>query len=95
MSRKRTPFGSKRKAKITRALIERDGRDCWLCGEPIPEDAPPLGRLSITIDHVIPISAGGVNAQTNLRLAHRKCNMARGNSLTHDQHQAIKGHDQP
>lgn len=32
-----------------------------------------------TVDHVKPLSKGGTNAEENLRLAHAKCNTARGN----------------
>ena len=33
-----------------------------------------------TIDHIVPFSEGGDNSKTNLRIAHRRCNMQRSNT---------------
>jgi hypothetical protein len=41
--------------------------------ETVPHSKAP------TIDHIIPISLGGVHSKQNTRLAHFKCNSARGN----------------
>lgn len=57
-------------ARITRQVLARYGRMCWLCGEP----------GSRTADHVVPRSAGGGDDLGNLRPAHRGCNSARGNT---------------
>lgn len=53
------------------------GSICWLCGEP----------NAAQIDHVIPLSQGGSNDFTNLRLAHDECNLAR-NRKSHPWHKA-------
>lgn len=58
-------------------LIERDGMLCALCGL-------PMGRRTVTIDHILPKSLGGTNDMANLRLAHKKCNRRRGNKLDAD-----------
>ncbi len=50
--------------------LERGGI-CWLCDE---EGAD-------TIDHVLPVSAGGTNDPWNLRPAHRACNSAKGDKV--------------
>ena len=61
------------------ALVRRDGWNCQLCGEPFRRPAPlHPHELSVEVDHVVPASKGGTDALGNLRLAHRKCNMARG-----------------
>lgn len=56
----------------------RDGFDCSLCGEMIDFSLPPTDRMSPTVDHVIPISKGGPDLLSNVRLAHRVCNSIKG-----------------
>lgn len=51
-------------------VVDTHGLTCWICGLPIPDD-------EFTLDHVIPKSEGGTNAEENLRPAHRKCNYDR------------------
>lgn len=58
-------------------LIERDGMLCALCGK-------LMGRRTVSIDHIIPKSLGGTNDMANLRLAHKRCNIIRGNKLDAD-----------
>ena len=62
-------------------LAERDGWVCWLCDSPIDPAANPGTPGAATVDHVVPKSRGGRTEPENLRLAHRRCNGARGNSL--------------
>jgi 5-methylcytosine-specific restriction endonuclease McrA len=38
-------------------------------------------RFGATIDHVIPISKGGLDVLDNLRLAHWICNIKKGNKV--------------
>ena len=59
-------------------LLERDGPLCWICRAPMNLTTPNT-PASPTIDHVIPVSAGGDDTDHNSRLAHRSCNAARGN----------------
>jgi 5-methylcytosine-specific restriction endonuclease McrA len=53
-------------------LIGRDGRLCYLCGEPSHLDDP------LVVEHVIPLARGGSDSVTNKRLAHRSCNLLKG-----------------
>jgi hypothetical protein len=62
-------------------LAARDGWVCWLCEGPIDPDAPTRSPASPTVDHVVPRSRGGTSDPDNLRLAHRRCNGARGHHL--------------
>lgn len=57
-------------------LLARDGRACSICGQHMPGD-------DITVEHVVPRSVRPDLAATmsNLRLAHRRCNAAKGASL--------------
>ena len=79
-AKKRRPGRSRlrRSAAVCVKLAERDGWVCHLCGDPI--DPSAKGGHQPTIDHLIPRSEGGSNAQENLKLAHRRCNQRRGNA---------------
>lgn len=54
---------------------EKDGDVCWLCGLGETE------RDIWTIDHVVPISKGGPNLYSNVRLAHGRCNSRKRDRL--------------
>lgn len=60
-------------------LGERDGWKCHLCGLKVPQKPgtahEPHGA---TVDHLVPVSADGIHAWSNVALAHRKCNLSRG-----------------
>lgn len=56
-------FTPTKRAKI----YARDNGMCWLCGLHVSV------RI-FSIDHVIPLSKGGTNNLSNLRLAHKDCN---------------------
>ena len=45
---------------------------CAICGKPIY-------KTNYTVDHILPLSRGGTNAQKNLRAVHEKCNKLKGN----------------
>lgn len=62
-------------------LIERDNNICQICGEQCNiNDFETKGGTFIagnmypSIDHIIPISHGGVHQLSNVQLAHRICN---------------------
>lgn len=63
-----------------RARVLREEDDCWLCGRPVDKTLPPHLPGSPEIDEIIPISLGGSPIdRANVRLAHRLCNVRRGN----------------
>ena len=62
-------------------LAERDGWACWLCGGEIDPHATRTSPVAGSIDHLVPRSRGGSDDASNLRLAHRRCNVRRGNHL--------------
>ncbi len=74
MGKWKKPLGKERRWN-KKALIRRDGTNCAICGEPM------MTMDDITIDHLVPLSRGGLDVLDNLRLAHAKCNEKRGNSL--------------
>jgi HNH endonuclease len=61
--------------RIRRAVLDRDGLRCRLCGTPID-------RADVHIDHVVPVSMGGRSTLDNLRATHSKCNLRRGNRVS-------------
>ena len=61
-----------------RELADRDGPACWLCGDTVDADAHAGSPWAGSVDHVVPKARGGGDEAENLRLAHRRCNSARG-----------------
>lgn len=63
------PISTGRKStykKEKTALLERDGVNCFLCGEPLEDD--------ITLEHLVPLTQGGKNNLYNMVLMHDECN---------------------
>ncbi len=52
------------------ALMERDGGVCHLCDKKV-------ARNQASVDHLVPLSAGGAHLWVNVALAHRTCNARR------------------
>ena len=72
---------SRRRLLCLRLYAEQRGR-CALCGGGMR--IKRSGRVSGTqpraasFDHIVPRACGGTDDPSNLRLAHRACNMRRG-----------------
>jgi 5-methylcytosine-specific restriction endonuclease McrA len=67
-------------------IFERDGWQCQIVGclhpgVPVSLDAGRYDPLFATVDHVIPLSKGGLHERTNLACAHLACNSAKRNRL--------------
>lgn len=58
-------------------LLAQQGNRCAECSLPMLLDSPFDRPDSVTIDHVIPMSAGGSNKRENMELVHTRCNYAR------------------
>lgn len=58
---------------LRRLIWYRDGRRCTFCGD---------GHVPLQLDHIVPWSAGGPDASTNLRLLCGPCNKSRSNFRT-------------
>jgi len=69
------------------AFFTRQRGACPWCGGPLPGD---LGmtrergvvRADVAIDHIIPLTRGGPDAEWNKQLLHKKCNTSKGNRVT-------------
>lgn len=58
---------------IVRQLINSKGNICAICGLPIEN------KKDLTLDHIKPISKGGLTTIENCQLAHKWCNLRKGN----------------
>lgn len=58
-----------KKFNLVLSLARRDGWACVFCGTPTEIE-------TVTIEHFVPITAGGNSHLTNLSLAHKECNAA-------------------
>lgn len=67
-------------------LIKRDNYVCALCGEKVDSDDYSLdgngnfivGDNYLSIDHIVPLSLGGLHSWDNVQLAHFTCNRLKG-----------------
>ena len=57
---------------VQQQVWARDGFRCLYCGR-------PMGEVTLTIDHFVPVESGGGNDPSNLISACRKCNKQKGN----------------
>lgn len=58
-------------------VFERDGWRCHLCGKAVNRGRVVPHPMAPTIDHLIPVSAGGADVMTNVATAHFECNSRR------------------
>ena len=81
---------SRRKALLLAApteVIDRlrvfvdDGWICGICSTAIEPSLQWPDPLSASLDHVIPLAAGGHHVLTNAQAAHLRCNMSKGARL--------------
>ena len=64
---------------IRAAVFERDRWRCGICGGAVGQQRTYPDPLCGSLDHIVPVSQGGGNEATNLRLTHLRCNVARRN----------------
>ena len=62
-------------------IAERDNFVCHLCGGLVDMSLPRTQGLGATVDHVLPISKGGLDTLNNVKLAHASCNRKKGNRV--------------
>jgi hypothetical protein len=65
----------------TQEIAERDNWTCHLCKRKVTKrQLPHAHPRSATIDHLVPVSAGGDDVRANVALAHWSCNAARSDT---------------
>lgn len=77
--RRKAPSGS---PYTLREIARRDGMRCHLCRRRVDMRLSGMNPMGPTVDHLVPISEGGVDGAENVRLAHRSCNVARNTGGT-------------
>lgn len=60
-------------------VVAARGQHCHICQRKIDLNRSGRDLMGPTIDHILPVSMGGTNDLANLNIAHRVCNMRRGN----------------
>jgi 5-methylcytosine-specific restriction endonuclease McrA len=82
---KRAERQARRRARSTGPVIRyqdvahRYGMVCHLCGLGIDMSLRFPNPFSKSFDHVIPLSKGGAHTLNNIKLAHLRCNIRKGN----------------
>lgn len=72
--------GSDEKPGYLRAAIcKRDGWRCGICAERVNPSLEYPHPRAASLDHVVPVSEGGLSDPANLRLVHLVCNLRRRN----------------
>lgn len=77
-------MGTRKKQVLVERLVARDGTSCTWCCVPLVHEPihPKLDCAThLTLEHIIPLSAGGTNDLCNLALACFRCNNERGSSV--------------
>lgn len=59
------------------ARVMREEDTCHVCGLPVDKTLSGRHPLGPTVDHLVPVAAGGTHDRANLRLAHARCNNQR------------------
>lgn len=62
-------------------VFERDGWICGLCDTSVDQSLKWPDPMSVSLDHVIPVSLGGTHSMANLQCAHLFCNVSKGNRV--------------
>lgn len=88
------PAPSLQSPEVREAYFRRDNWECAICGNEVEVD--PVERAGATkgqpsLDHITPKSEGGTDYPSNVRLAHRGCNSARGAKNRDPSEYAVKG----
>ena len=59
----------------------RDDWVCQICYKEIDKELKYPEPMSVSIDHIIPLSKKGTHTYDNIQLTHLKCNFAKGNKV--------------
>ena len=58
-------------------LARRDGTKCGICGQEVDLSLAYPDLMRGSVDHILPVALGGTHEDTNLQLAHLRCNMTK------------------
>lgn len=63
-------------------IFERDNWICGICGKPIDPAVRHPSPESASLDHIVPLVAGGDHSRSNAQAAHLVCNLRKGERTT-------------
>ena len=66
---------------IASKVFDRDGWVCKICGESIDKSLRWPDPGSVSLDHIIPLSKGGLHSYDNCQAAHFGCNSRKGGRI--------------
>lgn len=55
--------------------------NCSICSKPMNFTTSNKDPEYVSVDHIIPMSAGGAHKEDNVRLVHMKCNRKKSNTV--------------
>lgn len=67
---------------VDREIFQRDEWTCHICRMPVDPQLSRLDEMGATIDHLVPLSRGGLDEFSNVALAHWSCNRSKGARLS-------------
>jgi 5-methylcytosine-specific restriction endonuclease McrA len=59
----------------SREIFERDGWRCGICRRRVSQKLSWPHPRSVSLDHIVPISAGGGHVRENVQCSHLECNL--------------------
>lgn len=62
-------------------IYERDGWTCGICHDPVDRSLQWPDPKSASLDHVVPLTAGGAHVRANVQCAHLGCNSSKGSRV--------------
>jgi predicted SprT family Zn-dependent metalloprotease len=62
-------------------IARRDHYLCHLCNQIVDMNIKRTDKMGATIDHILPLSKGGLDTMENVALAHWICNIRKGNRV--------------
>lgn len=66
-------------------IFERDGWRCGICGKKVDKRKRHPHPMAATLDHIIPLAAGGTHEPANVQCAHARCNSSKRDRPANDQ----------
>jgi 5-methylcytosine-specific restriction endonuclease McrA len=85
LDRNLAALGKGDRAKLVAYLRERDGNRCQIPGCLYRNRQMGVGLRKPSLDHIIPLTKGGLNELANIQLAHFRCNCSKNNRGMGDQ----------
>lgn len=62
-------------------IYNRDGWKCGICFAEVDRSLSWPHPMSVSLDHIVPLSLGGEHVAENVRCSHLSCNVRRGNRV--------------